>query len=412
MINTRIMSSLNPLNSSRGLFLSLYGSAAMFFPFLAVYFEGRGLTGKEIGLLVAIPPAVSILAGPLWGAAADASGSHRRLMRLALAGSLLLILPLPFASGLLFSGLLLGLHAAFFMSLPAFVDHTALQNLGDRPEGYGRLRMWGSIGWGLSGLLLAPVLARYGLAWIFFGHAAALALGLLATLGLPAGRARPASPQPARRPSPVLAMRRFAGGFRPLFADRRWQAFLLLIFTAGFGNAVGGHFLFLYLGSLSAGPALMGLTLSMGVLSELVMLALAGRLQRRFGAPRLLLLATAGLAAQLLAWSLITSPQVAIVVYVLKGFAFATLWAAAVAYAGEIAPPGLAATAQGLLSSMFFGLSSAAGALLGGLGYELAGPAGLFRWTALGMLAVLLAVQAIQRRRIARPAPAVDPLPC
>lgn len=408
----------NPLHLSRGLFLSLYGSAAMLFPFLAVYFEARGLSGREIGLLVAILPAVSIVAGPLWGAAADAAGGHKRLMILALGASVLLALPLPLAAGLPGAAALLILHAAFFTALPAFVDHTAMEALEGRSGNYGQLRLWGSIGWGLSGLLLAPMLTRFGLTWIFFGHAAALVIGLVAALGLPSGsrttrESQPPS-QPRSRPKKNVAMRSITSSLRTLLADRRWQAFLLLILTAGFGSAIVNHFQFLYLNSLSASAALMSLTLSLGVLSELAMLALSDRLLQSYGATRLLVLGTALQAVQLLAWSFIRDPQLAIVTYLLKGIAFGALWTAAVAYARQIAPPGLATTALGILSSAFFGLASAAGALIGGLGYELAGPAGLFLWTGLGMLVALLAYSMAgrRRRRVPQSSEAAESLPC
>jgi predicted MFS family arabinose efflux permease len=66
------------------------------------------------------------------------------------------------------------------------------------------------------------------------------------------------------------------------------------------------------------------------------------------------------------------------------------LWPAGVAYAKKIAPVGMGATAQALLSGVYFGWAHAAGALVGGYWYEQLGPWGTYRWSALVMLAGVL----------------------
>ncbi|MBX3015689.1 MAG: MFS transporter [Caldilineaceae bacterium] len=48
-------------------------------PFLALYY-------RQIGLLAGIPPLLGLIAAPLWGALADATQQHKRLLAVAVIG--------------------------------------------------------------------------------------------------------------------------------------------------------------------------------------------------------------------------------------------------------------------------------------------------------------------------------------
>lgn len=165
---------------------------------------------------------------------------------------------------------------------------------------------------------------------------------------------------------------------------------MLVIFVAGFGDAVARNYSFLYLKELGAGNLLMGLSLTIGTASELVVLMFSSQLLARLGLHKLLVLGVSTQAGRLLGWSLIDDPYLVLSLQLFNGLSFGALWLAAVAYAREIAPAGMSATAQGLLSGMYFGLSSAVGALLGGLWYEQVGVWGMYRWGAVVMVAGLV----------------------
>jgi PPP family 3-phenylpropionic acid transporter len=110
---------------------------------------------------------------------------------------------------------------------------------------------------------------------------------------------------------------------------------------------------------------------------------------------------------RLLAWSLIGDPYLALSFQLLNGLAFGALWLAGVAYARQIAPEGMGATAQGLLSGVYFGFSSAIGALLGGVWYEQLGSWGMYRWGGgvmlIGLVIFVLAGSVRVRSRAEQP---------
>jgi PPP family 3-phenylpropionic acid transporter len=368
--------SLNHLNVafllSKSIFFVVFAAASMVLPFLAVYYEQRGLSGAQIGLLASIPPVMTMLGASVWGSLADLTQRHKLIFLMVIVGSIGSIGLIPVAHDFFTLGLVVAVHAFCFMSIGPLLDSTALEMLGNQPERYGQIRLWGSIGWGVGAPLIGPVVEQLGLEWTFYGHAGLMLVGLLIALPLPI----------AQKSSGA----NFKGGLRSLLQDQRWYLFLLVIFVAGFGDALVRNYWFLYLKDVGASSVLMGLSLTVGMVSELAVLFYSGQLLKRFGIQKLLLLGASAQAARLLGWSLITDPYLAVSLQLLNGLAFGALWMAAVAYAKEIAPAGLSATAQGLLSGVYFGFSSVIGALSGGFLYEQVDIWGMYRWGAVVMI--------------------------
>jgi len=74
-----------------------------FFPFFSMYLhENAGLSGTQVGVVLAILPLVGIFAQPLWGQLADRTGSRSRVLALAALAAALgyaaLALPRDFAT--------------------------------------------------------------------------------------------------------------------------------------------------------------------------------------------------------------------------------------------------------------------------------------------------------------------------
>lgn len=137
--------------------LSLYwffatGALGVYFPYFSLYLkENVALDGAQVGAIFAIPPLVGIVAQPFWGQLADRSGSRTRILAL-----------LCFGAGLGYAGLLLptGFYsmalAVFFMALfvsaviPMANSVSMAALSGTSTHGYGRVRVWGTVGYLIS----------------------------------------------------------------------------------------------------------------------------------------------------------------------------------------------------------------------------------------------------------------------
>ncbi|HEY5574840.1 MAG TPA: major facilitator superfamily domain-containing protein 6 [Anaerolineales bacterium] len=358
-----------------------YGAAAALIPFLVIYYRSVGLPENSIGVLTAIPPLLTLFSAPLWGGLADATQQHRRLLALSIAASLVIVLALSFAQEFLLLALLVAIHAFFLAPAVPFIDSMVLELLGDRKYQYGRLRLWGALGWGMAAPVVGWLAERYGLKWPFLGYLALMAVTLMATLRMPASRASLGN--------------QFWKGMRFLAVNRQWSLFLALALLGGTSMAVTGNFLFLYVNDLDGSRTLMGLALTFATLSELPILFFSDRLIIQFGARNVLVLGLMFFGIRSLAYSFLGNAWPILLIQLLHGPSFAAMWAAGVSYAGEIAPKGMGATAQGMFGAAFMGLGAAVGSLFGGVLYNSIGGAMMYRWAGftalLGVLLYLLA---------------------
>jgi PPP family 3-phenylpropionic acid transporter len=115
----------------------------------------------------------------------------------------------------------------------------------------------------------------------------------------------------------------------------------------------------------------------------------SGRLFKRLGVRGTVLLGYGLYAARWGVLAVVTSPLVALFSTLAHGLTFGAHLAGSIAYVEAHTPPGLHATAQGVLTAAGWGLGAALGALGGGLLFEAWGGQGLF---AAAALAALLAV--------------------
>jgi PPP family 3-phenylpropionic acid transporter len=198
----------------------------------------------------------------------------------------------------------------------------------------------------------------------------------------------------------------FWRNLRVLLTSHQLLLLLATVFTGGAALGIVSNYLFLYMDGLGASKTLMGLGLTMATISEMVVLFFSDRLLGRWRTRWLLAFALLACAVRAFSYSVVSVAWVVLIIQLLHGPTFATMWMAGVYYADQLAPEGMGATAQGLLASVMIGLGNAAGGFFGGLLYESVGPVSMFRWTAaavLGAMVMLLASDWRVRRLAAAP---------
>lgn len=124
------------------------GALGIFFPYYSLYLrENVGLSGTQLGLVLAIMPLVGIVAQPFWGQVADRTGARSRVLALLALGAAFGYLALAAVSG--FTALVLATAALATFStavLPVTIS-VSLATLRDAgPYAFGRVRVWGTLG--------------------------------------------------------------------------------------------------------------------------------------------------------------------------------------------------------------------------------------------------------------------------
>jgi len=361
-----------------------FASIASVSPFLVLYYRELGFTGAQIGLLTSITPLINLITVPLWTGLADMTRRHRLIMSLALLVGVIMMLLFPllnaFASVLLVSIL----FSAFFAPVSSFADSATMVMLADEKEMYGRIRLGGTIGYGLTAPIAGTLVQNYGLKWAFWGTAALFLLAFIVSQKLVHSQVK--ADEPVRR------------NVRALLANPRWLLFLSLAAASGVALTAANTYFFPYMKELGAKESLMGLALTIGTLSEIPVLFFGNRLVKRLKPYGLLMLTMVVTVIRFLLLAAIGTPNPVLFVQLLNGLTFPAMWVAGVSYVYENAPAGMGTTAQGIFSATVFGLGTAVGGFTGGLLLESVGGRGLYLVFGVVLLAIVVIVSLIQRR--------------
>jgi MFS transporter, PPP family, 3-phenylpropionic acid transporter len=350
------------------LYFLYYAAAATLLPFLTIYYQDLGLTGTQIGFLAGIPPLLSLVSAPVWGIVSDRMKRRKLSLLIAMGGAVLVVIVIPAVRAFAWLIPVVILFSFFFSPIMPLVDTTTMSLLSGQKEHYGRLRLWGAVGWGVAAPIVGWLIEAGGSNWSFGAYAALMGLSCLIALNIPeTGQLRAATPE----------------NLGISLSSPRWLIFLVIAFSGGIALSMISNFLFIFLRRLGADEFSLGLTLTVATLSELPVLFFSNRLLSRWSEQQLIGAALLFFALRAFAYSLIVIPWLALLIQLLHGPTFSLMWIAGVSYADRIAPTGLEATAQGLFSGAMLGIGSAAGAFLGGLLYEYLGPISMFRLAAL-----------------------------
>lgn len=333
-------------------YFAYYAALGAFTPYWSLYLQSQGMGIAAISVLMSLWYATRILAPSTWTMLAARSPRPIRWLQL---GCVLTVL--SFAGFLLpwkFAGLFAVMCAfCFFYNavMPQFESITQ-SHLHGRTDGYGLVRVWGSIGF-------IVVVAGYGVLIDRFGVAQLpwLMLPLFVALLVSAFGNRYAKP-------PAVTAHGSDAGFRERLRRPETIAFFVAAFLIQVSFGPYYTFFSIYLGEHGYSPSVQGLLWSIGVLVEIGLLFLSRRIFRRWGARRLLVFS---LGITVVRWWVTAGWPDSLALMVLAqtthAFSFAAFFAAAMLLLAEYFPGRHNGHGQGV----FYGLSSGVGGVIGAL---------------------------------------------
>ena len=361
-----------------------FAGVATSFPYMVLYYQSLSFTGAQIGLLAGIASLITLVSLPLVTGLADRTNRHRLVMSLSLlvvVSGLALIPYLKTFVPLLGMAILSGF---FFSPVLSLSDSATMFMLGDRKDLYGRIRLGGTIGFGIVATVAGSLVENYGLNIAFWSAASLFFAAFLVSQKLVHGGEE--SGQPADR-----------GRVDDLLKNPHFLLFLLVGFSGGVSFATINAYLFPYMKELGAGGSTMGLALTIGTIAEIPVLFFVSHFIRRFRPYALLIFAIATTSLRCLLLAVAPDPIFVLFVQILNGFNYPLLIVAGVTYADEHAPKGYRATAQGLFGASAGGIGSAVGGFAGGLLFESVGARSMYLVFSLFVALVLVFVSLVRR---------------
>jgi len=369
----------------KAFYAALFLTLGVQLPFLPVWLTAKGLDARAVGIVLAVPAVIRIIAIPLATRAADRHDALRGVIMLAAAAAAVGFAALAFAEGVVAIIAVFALASAAYTPVMMLADTYALRGLPPRGHAYGPVRLWGSaafIAASFGAGALVDLIAARDLIWLLVATmaltvAAAVALVPLGTEAAGSIVRKPATPL-LRDPAflAVVAAASLIQASHALyygFATIDWQA-------AGFD-----------------GPAI-GALWALGVIAEIALFALSARLPSAITPVALLLFGAAGAVVR---WAAMAAgpPAVALpVLQCLHALSFGATHLGALAFVARAAPPGASATVQGYLA-VALGVVMAIAMVLSGMLYgRLAGGA----YAAMAVLAALGGLCALAAGRLSQ----------
>ncbi len=379
----------------RTYYLLWTGAGGFIFPFITLFYAQQGLSGTQIGWLATIGSLVALISAPLIGRISDNISNPRRILQFCLFGSSLLILLLSQQSAFVWMALIIA--AESFIGAPVFPlsDAQAL-SISNEKEGFGSIRLWGSLGWAITAFVGGWMVTRAGLVSVFIGYAA---LYVLCIIVLGRITTQPKLIQQFREHRPPLRLI-----VRSLVNERVLLG-LTIALTIFWLSNIGRHqFETLYMKQLGANEQLIGWAYTYPALLELPIMLWADRLVRKYGAGKILSASLLIEGVSLLGIVFFPTMTSLLILRAASGLYYSLYAIASVAYAVENAPKGQGATILSLYYVTLNSIIALAVAPLSGVLFDRMGAYPLYIIAAIGTLVAWLALVISQKKPVPNPA--------
>ena len=361
--------------------------------FLSLYLAGLGLSGREIGALLATGPIVGLLVQPAWSLLADRRGGVRGALVLALSGAVAASALLPLGKNYTALVLLIVSWAFFFNAIDPLLNSLTLGFLDRRADAFGRVRLYGSFGNAASQAAVGWLAQVVHGAAMFYWQSLFLLLSLWGVLRVKIDHSGGQKRVPA-----------LSSAFRKLWGNKVLFVFLLTALLLQTSQVMGWSYFALYAQAKGASPLQAGAGLWIAVVSAFPFFYWGEALLGRFGPYRLL---AASALAYTVRWGMLSLVQPIAAIYavqLLNGFCYGLYVVSAVAVVHRETPGGLKATGQGLLSAVHISLATISGGLLGGFLVDWGGVTWIYRVGAGLAITSFLPLAWINRARAPIPA--------
>ena len=374
------------------LFATYFFGLGLFLPYFPMVLEEAGLRAAEIGAVLAVPLVVRLIANPFVSALADRFASPG--LALSLLGGLA---ALGFASLALITGfwaiaLLLAATSLAWGPIVPLSDALAARIDREGRGDYGRMRLWGSIAFIAANLIGGVFVGTATSLVVIGGIVGGLVVLSITAWGLPLARDGDVHDADVRMTDAGASVEELSAdvGGSTLKTLGRADVMLVLIAAGCVQASHAAYYAFsaLYWSGAGLDGVAVGALWGLGVVTEIILFAVAGRIALWIGPGGLLVL---GAVAGIVRWVLFPfalDPVSIAALQLLHGLSFGATHLGGVAFVADRAPARWAGAAQGVASTVIGALTALASALAGLL-YALGAVFAFFAMAGLAALGLL-----------------------
>jgi len=364
-------------------YFALFAMLSMVFNYVQLFLTARGFSDAQVGYLQGVMALAGVCGPILIGHLADRFGRRQALL-ICLVLFVAMLIPLNTISVFAIAATFMAGMGFFSNAAIPLTDTAASAELPDPARNYGRVRIWGSIGF------VVTLLVIRSFSLVDEGSSTSILTAILVGAGLCFGSSM-FLPDGRRARD-----RAEAAGPKGHF-DRVFWLFVLVV---AFHQLAMSSYYYFFLKFLRAEVKMeqAAWVSSIGAIAEIPMLFCGGLLVRRLGIRKMLMLSMVGVSLRLAIYAAAPTLVAILPAQLLHGATFGLLHAASIEFLRRKIPAGRRGLAMAIYMSLGLGLPRFLGSSLGGIVVERWGYATLYALYTLPPL-VSLACLALAGRR-------------
>ena len=360
-------------------------------PFWGLYLQSLAFNAFQIAVLMSLLQVMRIFAPNIWGHIADLTGRRTAIVQIAAVGSVIVFAGVFVSDNFWWLFVVMAALSFFWSASLPLVEAMTLSHLGERTDRYGRIRLWGSVGFIIMVVGLGYAFDHVSITWLPWAVLAVM-LGIVA----------------CARVIPDAEILSYPDDHQSVWdVLKRPEVATLLIACMLMAVTHGPYYTFysIYLVDHGYDKSTVGWLWALGVLCEIGIFLTIPRIFSRITPHRLILasFALAVLRFLVIAWG-VESASLVWGAQILHAFTFGTYHAAAVALIHHHFRGRHQARGQAFYTSLSYGVGGTIGGLASGLTWDSLGSAWTFTLAALSA-ALAWVVYAIWGQTKTVPAP-------
>jgi PPP family 3-phenylpropionic acid transporter len=340
-----------------GLFyFALLAAAGILLPFFNLHLKQLGFSDWQIGLVAAITPLSRIVFPGFWGALADRSAKRNALLITGCAGMTLAlgwVMTVTDFTRMLVAVLVMQVFSSLTGPL---VDACALVMASEQGFHYGRVRVWGSVGFIVAALVVGKLLD---------GFSTTVGLGCALVCCAAATGAAVWMP-PLPHPPPVAGAGRARR--RDLLRQPEIAALMLTGLLAQVSHGAYYNFFTIYLRAEGYAPSVISALWGLAVAAEVGLIYKSDALVRRFGSRWLITVSLVAAAVRWGALALSSAWPVLVLIQPLHALSFGGVQMGGMYFIHERFPDQLKVSGQSFFTVASWGAGYLIGSLFAGWG--------------------------------------------
>lgn len=361
-----------------------FASSALASPYVNLYLKSTGISATHIGFIVSFGAFLELSLNPIINAFADRHGKHRLVFQIQSALLITAVIILSATTNPMFVGVGVLLHIMNLRASGEMLSQltmTRLHEFGLRI--FGKVRLWGSVGWAALSLLSMQVIAlgSFPLSFLIAG---------IVRMGL----------YPFTNALPEKTGEKSTGSHFTLPVNKAVYVFLISQFIFWVGLNAWGQFIWIHFREgLSVAPEFIGFLAAWYAITEFIPLRYVDRVIERFGVRRVLIGGMFIMASEWLAYGFAPNVWWVLVLACIKAIGYTMYMVASTLLVTDISHPSRVATNRALILVTMPALAMLLTSPLAGWIYDTYGHVALFGFSSfMGILASFFIL--IKRKRL------------